>query len=338
PWLRVGVNFIAARTINNYVYLDRNLVDQPFFTLDNEGGRGVFVPANTITASGLTDNTRGRKSPGVGRTLLFTNGAVLNTFTSVLDAEVRIPAINGGEPGLFNISYTWNEAKDNTSYNGNVANTSTFRPVKSDPRSLDEINFSDNQFRTKVAAYLVSPSFYGFVVSGSYTGIGGTRYSLTVDGDINGDFVGGPGTDNDLAFVFDPNNPETPQNIRESMQKVLDNPDNRAVEHIRNSIGTIADRNGGENPFFGTFNLRLTKIFKIYKSQKLELMGEVFNLANLLKRDWGGNYNLGNQTLLVPTGFNQVTRRYSYRVNENVGVTQRNGTPYQIQLGVRYSF
>ena len=338
PWLRFGVNLLAARTINNYVYLDRNLADQPFFTLDNEANRGVFVPANAITASGLTDNTKGRKSPEVGRTLIFTNGAVLNTLTGVADAEVRIPAIKEGEPGLFSISYTWNDARDNSSYNGNVANTSTFRPIKSDPRSLNEINYSDNQFRTKVAAYLVSPSLYGFVLSGSFTGVGGTRYSLTVDGDINGDFVGGPGTDNDLAFVFDPNNAETPANIAASMRKLLDNPENRAAEHIRNSLGTIADRNGGMNPFFGTFNVRLTKIFKLYKSQKIELMGEVFNFSNLIDRNRGGNFNLGNQTLTVPTGFNQTTRRYSYRVNESVGVTQRNGTPYQIQLGVRYSF
>jgi hypothetical protein len=338
PWLRFGVNFLAARTINNYVYLDRNLVDQPFFTLDNEANRGVFVPANTITATGLTDNTRGRKTQDVGRTLIFTNGAVLNTLTAVVDAEVRIPAIKGGEPGVFNISYTWNDARDNSSYNGNVANTSTFRPIKSDPRSLTEINYSDNQFRSKIAAYLVSPSFYGFVLSGSFTGVGGTRFSLVVDGDINGDFVGGPGTDNDLAFVFDPNSAETPQNIRESMQRVLDNPNNRAAEHIRNSIGTIADRNGGVNPFAGTFNVRLTKVFRLYKTNKLELMTEVFNFANLLDRNRGGNFNLGNQTLLVPTGFNQTTRRYNYRVNESVGVIQRQGTPYQIQLGVRYSF
>lgn len=347
---RMGVNVLYAKTVNNYVYIDQNIVDQPPFTLANEANRSVFVPASSIaTNSGQTNNVLGRKTQAVGRTLMLTNGAKLQTLTFVVDGEVRLP-----RNGALTFSYTWNDAKDNTSYNGNVANTSTFRPVKSDPRSLDEINYSDNHFRHKLVAFGSSPSIGGVVLSVRFTGIGGTRYSLLVDGDINGDFVGGPGNDNDLAFVFNPNSPEVAQAVRTSMQKVLDNPDNRAAEFIRNSIGTISDRNGGENPFAGTFDVRLSKTFKTYKTQKLELSVDVFNFANLLgqtldgvitkggeatsSRNWGGNFNLGAQTLLVPSGFNATTRQYAYRVNENVGVTQKNGTPYSVQLGARYSF
>jgi hypothetical protein len=332
-WLRVGANFLYSYTKNNYVYLDRNLVDQPYFTLDNEGGRGVFVPANTITTAGITNNVLGRKTQAVGRTLEFTNGAKVQQFTMVADAELRY-----AKDGFFNASYTWNSTRDNTSYNGNVANTSTFRPIKSDPRDLSELNYSDNQFRHKVVFFGASPSFKGFVLSGRFTGLGGTRYSLTVDSDINGDFVGGPGTDNDLAFVFDPNNPNTAPAVAASMQKVLANPDNRAADYIRSSLGTIAARNGGVNPFSGTFDVRLQKTFKTYKNQGFTLSVDAFNFANLLNKSWGVNYNLGQQNLLTATSFNQTTRRYTYRVNENVGTTNQNGTPYQIQLGARYSF
>lgn len=348
--VRLGANFLYAKTVNNYVYLDKNLVDQPAFTLSNEANRAVFVPANTIaTGSGQTNNVLGRKTQDVGRTLMLTNGAKLQTLTFIFDGEVRLP-----RNGSLAFSYTWNDAKDNTSYNGNVANTSTFRPIKSDPRSLDEINYSDNQFRHKLVAYGSTPAVGGVVLSVRFTGIGGTRYSLLVDGDINGDFVGGPGNDNDLAFVFNPTNPEVAQAVRTSMQKVLDNPENRAADYIRGSVGTIANRNGGENPFAGTFDVRLSKTFKTIKTQKLEVSVDVFNFANLLGqvldgvvtkgaeatsgRNWGGNFNLGNQTLLIPSGFNATTRQYSYRVNESVGVTQKNGTPYSVQLGARYSF
>ncbi|TAE24980.1 MAG: TonB-dependent receptor [Cytophagales bacterium] len=347
---RMGVNVLYTRTLNNYVYLDKNIVDQPAFTLSNEDNRGVFVPANTIaTNSGQTNNVLGRKTQEVGRTLMLTNGAKLTTLTFVVDGELRLP-----RNGSLAFSYTWNDAKDNTSYNGNVANTSTFRPIKSDPRSLDEINYSDNHFRHKLVAYGSTPSFGGVVMSVRFTGVGGTRYSVTVDGDINGDFVGGPGNDNDLAFVFDPNNPEVAAAVRTSMQRVLDNPDNRAADAIRNSIGRIFDRNGGENPFAGTFDVRLSKIFKTYKTQRLEASIDVFNFGNFLGqaldgvitrgndaqsgRNWGGNFNLGQQTLLTPSGFNATTRQYVYRVNESVGVTQKNGTPYSVQLGARYSF
>ncbi len=332
-WLRMGVNFLYSNTQNNYVYLDRNLVDQPFFTLSNESNRGVFVPANSISTRGITNNVLGRKTQDIGRTLEFTNGAKLEQYAFIFDADVRYL-----KDGYLNISYTYNDARDNTSYNGNVANTSTFRPIKSDPRDLSEINYSDNQFRNKVVFFGSTPSFKGFVFSGRFSGIGGTRYSLTVDADINGDFVGGPGTDNDLAFVFDPANPATPANIRTEMEQILNNPDNRAKDYIRESMGKIANRNGGINPFSGIFDVRLAKTFKTFKKQAFTISADVFNFANLLNKDWGVNYNLGNQTLLVVTGFDQTTRNYSYRVNQNVGVTRQNGTPYQIQLGGRYSF
>jgi hypothetical protein len=203
---------------------------------------------------------------------------------------------------------------------------------------LSEINFSDNQFKDKVVVFGSTPSFKGFTLSGRFTGVGGTRYSLVVDADTNGDFVGGPGVDNDLAFVFDPSDVKIANSVKESMMKVLNNPDNRAKDYIMKSLGKIADRNGGENPFSGIFDIRLAKDFKLGKTHRITVSGDVFNFANLLNKEWGVNYNLGNQNLLFVTGFDQATQQYTYRVNENVGMTTPNGTPYQIQLGARYSF
>lgn len=331
--LRLGINLLYAYTKNNYVYLDRNLVDNPYFTLSNEENRGVFVPAASITPSGITNNVLGRKTNEVGRVLMLTNGAELTQKAMILDASFRYL-----KDGYLNVSYTLNDAKDNSSYNGNVANTSTFLPVKSDPRDLTSIYYSDNQYRNKLVVYGTTPTWNGFSLGATFRGIGGTRYSMTVDADLNGDFVGGPGNDNDLAFVFDPASPNISAANKASMEKVLANPDNRAKEYILKSLGKIADRNGGVNPFAGTFDIRLQKDFKTYKKQKLTLSFDAFNFANLLNKKWGVNYNLGDQTLLLVTKFDQAKKQYEYRVNENVGVTQAAGTPYQIQLGARYSF
>jgi len=331
--LRLGINFLYSYTKNNYVYLDKNLVDNPYFTLANEENRSVFVPASSITASGTTNNVLGRKTNEVGRVLMLTNGATLRQAAVIVDASYRYL-----KDGYLNVSYTLNDAKDNSSYNGNVANTSTFRPVKSDPRDLSAIDYSDNQYRNKLVVYGSTPSWKGFSASATFRGIGGTRYSMTVDADINGDFVGGPGNDNDLAFVFDPNSPGISAANKASMEKILNNPDNRSKKYILESLGKIARRNGGVNPFSGTFDIRVQKEFKTYKTQKLTLSFDAFNFANLLNKKWGVNYNLGDQSLLFVTRFDQVKQQYEYRINENVGVTQPNGTPYQIQLGARYSF
>jgi len=187
--------------------------------------------------------------------------------------------------------------------------------------------------------YGATPSWKGFVLSGKFSGMNGTRYSLVVNGDLNGDFLGGTGsTNNDLAYVFDPADVKTPTAMATAMQQVLNNPSNRASAYIREYAGIIADRNGGINPFFGTVDLRLAKAVRLYKTQALVLSVDVFNFANLLNKGWGGNYNLGNQNLLNITGFDQAKKQYIYSVNQNVGVINRGGTPYQIQLGVRYTF
>lgn len=332
--LRVGVNLLYSYTTNNYVYADRNMADAPYFTLANEANRGVFVPANTISSKGITNSVLGRKTQDVGRVLEFTNKGILRQANVILDANYAYY-----KDGYLNVSYTWNDTRDNTSYNGNVANTSTFRPVKSDSRDFSEINYSDNQFRYKVVLYGASPSWKGFVLSGKFSGIAGTRYSLVVNGDLNGDFLGGTGsTNNDLAYVFDPADSKTPTAMATAMQQALNNPSNRAATYIRKYTGQIADRNGGINPFYGTVDLRLAKSVRLYKTQALVLSVDVFNFSNLLNKDWGGSYNLGNQNLLNITGFDQAKKLYIYSVNQNVGVINRGGTPYQIQLGARYTF
>ncbi|HSC39604.1 MAG TPA: carboxypeptidase regulatory-like domain-containing protein, partial [Chitinophagaceae bacterium] len=305
--IRVGVNFMYSHTSSNYVYRDRNMVDQPYFTLSNEGDRGIFVPANTITSKGITNSVLGRKTQEVGRVLEFTNLGKLDQAAIVLDASY-----NYFRDGYINASYTWNDTKDNSSYNGNVANTSTFRPVKSDSRDFSQMVYSDNQFRSKVVIYGSTPSWKGFVLSGKYSGIGGTRYSLVVNGDLNGDFLGGTGsTNNDLAFVFDPNDPKTDPAIAKAMQQLIDNPSNRAKDFIKSSLGKLSDRNGGVNPFYGTIDLRLAKSITLYKKQMLTLSVDVFNFSNLLNKDWGGSFLLGNQNLLNITGFDQAKKIFT---------------------------
>lgn len=231
--LRLGANVIASFARNNYMYVDRNLVDDPYFRLANEGNRGVFVPAETIsTSNGNADWTQGRKTTELGRVLELVSEGRNNTYTLVLDATYRY--LRDGE---VTFSYTWNDSKDNTSFNGNVANSATlFQAVIDDPRDLSRMTYSNGQYRNKVVLYGTLPSYKGFTLGVRYSGIGGTRYSLVVNGNVNGDFV----NSNDLAFVFDPNTPGLPEKIRTDMLDVLSNPDNLAMEYIQNSLDQVA--------------------------------------------------------------------------------------------------
>jgi len=331
--LRLGVNFIAAIARNNYMYVDRNIADQPYFRLEEEGDRGVYVPAGTIsTSNGNADWTKGRKTDKIGRILELNSEGRNNTYTMVIDGTYRY-----FKDGQITASYTWNDSKDNTSYNGNVANSATLsQMVVDDPRDLSRMSYSNGQYRTKVVLYGTLPTFKGFTVGVRYSGIGGTRYSLRVNGNVNGDFV----NSNDLAFVFDPSTSGLSETISAGMNNVLANSDNLAKEYIRQSLGKVAVRNGGENAYFGNWDLRAAK--KIYFSGErksgIELGLDIFNIANLLNKEWGTSKTLGNQNLLTIRNFDPVKEAYVYEVNPNVGMTTPRGTPFQLQISGKLFF
>ena len=145
---------------------------------------------------------------------------------------------------------------------------------------------------------------------------------------------------NDLAYIYDPANANTAAYLKTGIQAILDNPkvENSFKDYLRSSMGTVAKRNGGINGFYGTIDLRLTKKFKTFKTQSLELSVDAFNFANLLNKDWGVNHALGSQAIYVVKGFDATKKEFVYTVNPNAGVATLSGNPYQIQVGVRYAF
>ena len=331
--LKLGVSFYANWGRHNYFYADRNMVDEPYFRIAAEANRPVYVPAESInTTNGATDWTKGRKSDKVGRVLELISDGKNNQYAFVVDAAYRYY-----KDGEISVSYTWNDTKDNVSYNGNVANSSTlYYYVPGDPRDLSKMTYSDNQFRHKLVVYGTLPTFWGINVGLRFSGFGGSRYSLCVNGNVNGDFV----STNDLAYVYDPNDPNTPQYLRDGINAILDNPNvsNSMKKYLRNSFGKVAERNGGVNGFYGVFDLHIGKDFKIYKAQKLSLSVDIFNVANLLNKNWGVGRNLSKTYLYNVKGFDAEKKQFVYSVNTNAGVPACNGNPYQFQIGLRYGF
>lgn len=337
---KVGISGYASLGRHNYMYVDRNMAANPFFTLANEDNRGVYVPS--IPSNGAADWKTGRISNKFGRVLELNSKGRVNQFAVVLDATWQY-----FKDGEISASYTWNDSKDNTSFNGNVANSATLSlPVKDDPRNLSKMSYSDGQFRNKVVIYGTLPTFYGVSIGVRYSGIGGTRYTLLSGANNNGDFV----TTNDLAFIFDRNNSNVPANVRNGLQALLDNPlaSQSLKDYILKYSGKIAERNGGINGFYGIVDVRVSKKFKIQKSHNIEISADIFNFANLLNKKWGVNESLGNQALYaigIPAAggnpavpnFDTTNKVFNYRVN-NSGVVNPSGNPYQFQIGLRYGF
>ncbi|MDH6252841.1 hypothetical protein M2347_002568 [Chryseobacterium sp. H1D6B] len=316
---RAGIAGYMALGRNNYFYYDRNMVANPYFTLANEGGRGVFVPLSSVNANGTMDWKAGRINQNFGRVLELSSDGKVNQFSFVLDTSYRYY-----KDGEITASYTWSDIKDNTSYNGNVANSATLSTmVQSDPRDL-RMTYSDNQFRNKVVIYGNSPTIAGFTVGIRYSGIGGTRFSLTTGGNINGDFV----DSNDLAYIF-PNLTQT----------LLTNPEvgTALKDYITEYNNKVAERNGGKNGFYGVWDVRVAKKIKFDKIGAFELSVDIFNVANLLNKEWGVNKSYNNMSLYRITGFDPVAKEFKYSLNTS-GLQPLSGNPYQIQLGAKYTF
>jgi hypothetical protein len=328
--LKLGATFYATLARNNYMYVDRNMADQPAFRLSNEGNRGVYVPS--VAKNGTSDWTKGRKSTSIGRVLELNSEGKVNQFAVVFDGTWRY-----FRDGEVSFSYTWNDSKDNTSYNGDVANTATLNlMVNDDPRDLSRMTYSDGQFRHKVVFYGTLPTFFGVSVGVRYSGIGGTRYSLAVNGNINGDFV----ASNDLAYIFDVNDTKVPEKYRTAINHILNNPaaSNSVKDYINKSMGKIAERNGGINRFYGTWDLRFAKKFIVWKKQYIELSGDIFNVENLLNKTWGSSRNLGKQNIYNISGFDETSQNFNYSVSGNTGAITPGGNPWQIQIGIRCGF
>jgi hypothetical protein len=318
------------------MYIDKNMVKDPFFRIAAEANRGVYVPASTINAKGQMDWLNSRQTTKVGRVLELVSDGKKNQYAVVVDGAYQY-----FRDGQISFSYTWNDSKDNTSYNGNVANTATlFQMVVDDPRDLSKMSYADNHFRNKVVFYGTAPSLFGISMGLRFSGISGTRYSLAVAGNINGDFV----ASNDLAYIYDPNNPSTPAYLRDAIQGILNNPDveQHAKDYITNSFGKVAERNGGINGFYGVFDIRLAKRLNTFKKQNVELSMDIFNVANLLNKNKGVSRILQKQNIYNTAGFDQVKKEFTYTPNITTGVapltSPQNGNPYQIQLGIRYGF
>lgn len=330
--LKMSVSGYMSLGRNNYMYIDRNMVDEPYFRLTNEANRGVYVPAESIPASGNANWMMGRKSTLVGRVLELVSEGKVNQFAFTIDGTWRYY-----RDGEVSFSYTWNDTKDNTSYNGNVANSATLsQMVTDDPRDLSKMTYSNNQFRHKLVIYGTAPTIWGISIGARFSGIAGTRFSTIVNGNINGDFV----STNDLAYIYDPNDANTPAYLRDGINALLENPnvENSMKKYLRKNFGKVAERNGGVNGFYGVIDLRLSKKFKLYQTHALEASVDIFNLANLLNKDWGSNHNLSTNYIYTIKGFDQASKTYSYNINPNAGVSSVGGTPWQIQIGLRYSF
>jgi len=174
-----------------------------------------------------------------------------------------------------------------------------------------------------------------------YTYNGGNRYSFTYAGDVNGD-----GNSNDLIYIpKDENDIVLDPSSNWSDLDAFIEQDSYLSEHR----GEYAERNGARNPFSSVVDLKFIQdIFVDAGGRKhtLQLTFDIFNLTNLINKDWGRRYYISNNAfpLLDFEGFDTdgTTPTFSFDKPDgdiwSIDDAGFNSSRWQAQIGIRYIF
>ena len=182
----------------------------------------------------------------------------------------------------FSASYTYSHSLDLMSLGSSIA-TSNLRNTPLDGTIADRnLRVSAFDVPHKIALSGSANIPFGIQASVIFTATAGTPYAYVYSLDANGD----GNISNDLFYV-----------PRDSTDITLATPAdytrlNAYIEKepcLREQRGKIMERGSCRNPWTKFVDLRLAKVMPTLSGQSLQVTADVFNLANLLDKDWGIN-------------------------------------------------
>jgi hypothetical protein len=261
------------------------------------------------------------------------------------------------------IAYTYSDSKS-VNDGGSIAQSIwRDRVVSGDPNEniLAYSNFLQRHRVIASASY--RKEYLGFAATSIalfYTGAPNntnfsTRYSYTYSGDMNGDGSGGGG--NDLIYV--------PRNQSEIVLEDITDRDRNVIfsaadqwaaldayisqdKYLKDRRGQYAERNGAENPFLSTVDIKLIQDFFINvggKRNTLQFSLDIFNFGNMLNSNWSVPEEPIRRALLNFRRYDAEGRpvfQYGLNNGEPLTTTFRPQSTinarWQMQFGVRYIF
>ncbi|MCC6244591.1 MAG: hypothetical protein IT353_17235, partial [Gemmatimonadaceae bacterium] len=310
----LGAQAIYSWNMHQVGQIDANLKATPRFTLDNENGRPVFAPATAIVP------TTGNIAPAATRrSTEFQRVTVLNSDLRSASSNLvlKLAPVTSNKYLRWQMSYSLLNVRDEFYGFSNTAGdpfAKEWGPTLQSGRHQLLLNWSN------------LPLFdlmYFNVGVGVKTG---ARFTPLVAGDVNGD----GSLFNDRAYIADPAS-TTDATVAAGMQALLSNGAPAARRCLTQQLGTLATRGSCQAPLVATTNLNVS-----FNPQKLGLPKRLtinlsftnpLGIADLVingsrnAKGWGQEI-APDQNLLFVRGFNPVTRRYDYEVNQRFGTTR----------------
>jgi hypothetical protein len=345
-WGLIGtVEGLYSKTFNNINYQNLNIAAQNGVTTIGNTTRPYYnftrADNNYTDVIYLTNTNKG--------------------YTYNVTAQIQKPFTRGWTGS---VAYTYGDAfsvSDGTSstalsnwrfvYNTNGLNSPDLSRANFSPASrvvgyvAKSFKYANNKLATNVGVV--------------YIGQSGQAFSYLYSGNVNGDDVSSRTQAQDLAYI-----PATIQQAQfVSFQRT--NADNTVTtvtpaqqwadfqdfvknnSYLSNHQGQNSTRNGDRMPWENHIDLKVSQDFYFAKQHKLEISVDIQNIGNLLKKDWGRGYYLGNQSYNLFTAVGQTrTPTFTFDATKLSNV-DGNLRPYSIndfssrwrgQISARYSF
>lgn len=328
-----------SKTINNVLYRDINLTD-PVGVVDpiyNNGAdrRIAFAPSSTAR----------RKNPTITNAILVSNTSKGYSYNLTVQFSKTWKNVYAS------IAYNHNDAADvNSGASSTALSNWEFVQVVGDPNNppLATSSYALTHRITSVLTFKLNYSKFTRTTLGLfYSGNSGQRFTYLVNGDLNSDGRFG----NDLMYV--PNNASeitfvdflnadgsvrfTAADQAAAFQNYID-----GNKYLSKRRGQYTERNGSSTPWEHVLDMRIAQDFYITRNDNrhtLQVTFDLFNLTNLINRDWGRQYAVTNQaySVLTVAPSSNPNKGYNYTPGQ-VPWSMSFSSRFQGQLGLRYSF
>jgi outer membrane receptor for ferrienterochelin and colicin len=349
-----------TKNINEIYYTNINLLPPV----------GNAVGADTRSVYSTTNNGKiplnADGSNPYDNAILLSNNPGLQGLSYGFTASARKSTRTGFN---FEVNYSFGNSlitNDGTS----SVNLSQWRFMESvNGRNSIQRSISDFSGGHRIFAYLSKKFEYAnkslaTTITLSYTGQSGTPISyvyatnsMTRDDGVTGgnDLIYVPSKQDLAGMTFLSNTltvngasvTYTPQQQKDALDAYIEND-----PYLRNRRGMYAERNGSRLPFTNIIDLKIAQDFNIKingKRYQFQLTYDVFNLGNMLNRDWGRQYFQSNDQfgLINFAGYVSATNfTPQYRYNPNITgpfvVSTSTNAAYAArwisQVGIRFSF
>jgi outer membrane receptor protein involved in Fe transport len=343
---RLSTNVVFSQSYKLYTVRNINLRPAQF-TLDNEGGRRIYVPAAVFDpSSSVSTALNSRLNTDFGPVYVNYNDGRAQSVAASIELTHNISRTSS-----VRLSYTFTRAYDNSSYTCCTATEGYTNPTVGayGPNDIGGVGATDKawgpSYTSRNHVVVLSGNVnlpLGFRVSALWRAESGNHWTPEQSGDLNGDGV----SYNDRPFIFAPDqlplaetDPTKAQAIRDRYAGYL-----QQYPCIGKYVGQIIPRNTCTLPWFNRLDMTVAKSLPMGGDHRVELELDMFNVLNGLNSKWGRYMGVfgASTDLLAPASYDPAQGKILYNVPTTFGSLGVTGTnllyQFQAQFGMRYVF